>query len=223
MKIVSIMQPTYLPWIGYFALIDSVDTFVLLDSVQFNKRSWQQRNRIKSANGELILTIPVDSKKKQEQNIESVTLNEPAKNLRKHLKSLELNYKKAPFFSTYYPTLETLYSENWTHLAEFNITLIKQISSWLQIETKFVRSHDIMHTDKKALLMLELCKQFDADIYIAVLGAKDYMDESKAFDGSGIAVDYFQFEQPTYNQLFNGFIPNLSALDLLFNAGPQSR
>ena len=143
MKTVAIMQPTYLPWIGYFSLMDQVDTFVFLDSVQFDKRSWQQRNRIKTSQGELFLTVPLITKGRQSQKIFEVEIDATQRFSDKHLKTIRNNYTKAAFFSEYWEEISELFHRDCHFLADLNIALIEWFRTKLDIEVEFVKSSSL--------------------------------------------------------------------------------
>ena len=213
------MQPTYLPWMGYFDLMDKSDVFVFLDDVQFEKQSWQQRNKIKTPNGEMLLTIPV--KQKLNQKIVDVEIDIKEKWEIKHNKSIRYNYNKAQFFDKYYSFFEEIYSEKWYRLAEFNINIIKWIMHQLKIETKLLRSSELNISGKKTSLIIDICKRLNADTYLSPMGAKLYI-EKELFNKAGIKLEYQQFEHPSYKQLYGKFIPYLSVIDLLFNEGANS-
>ena len=222
MKTVAIMQPTYLPWIGYFDLIDQTDVFVFLDSVQFDKRSWQQRNRIKTSNGELTLTVPVLSKGKREQRICEVEFD-PTQNFReKHLRAIEHNYSKASHFQQYINGFSKLYAQDYKNLAHLNITLIKWFTQKLGLQVEFSHSSSLKTSGKKVELLVDICKKLNADHYLSPLGSKEYIEENNLFSNNGINLSYQNFKHPQYNQLWGEFIPYLSIIDLFFNEGEKS-
>lgn len=219
---VAIMQPTYLPWIGYFGLMKSVDLFILLDSVQFTRRSWQQRNQIKTANGPIWLTVPVLSKGKRDQLITEVEIDRSRDFPQSHQKALELNYKKAPHFDAYAPQLLSLLGTDNRYLTDLTIGLIAWIRDALGITTPIRRSSEFEQAGTKADLLASLCDQVGASEYISPPGSKDYLDESDAFARRGMPLRYFNFTHPEYSQRFGDFLPHMSVIDLLFNCGPES-
>jgi hypothetical protein len=224
-KSVAIMQPTFLPWIGYFSLLDSVDEFIFLDHVQFEKRSWQQRNKIRNSQGEQWLSVPVRSKGKQKQLIKDVHISydNMRRPLDKIMKTIETNYKKAPFYNDYYEDLNLILSKNPKHISKLNQDIIQWVCSKLQIITPCILSSEIGVVGARADLLVDICKVKKATHYISPLGSKVYLDETNAFELAGIPISYYNFKHPEYQQLHGGFIPYLSILDLLFNAGPDSR
>jgi len=218
---VAIMQPTYLPWCGYFGLMQVVDAFIFLDSVQFAKRSWQQRNQIKTAQGAQWLTVPVSSKGKREQLICEAELDNSSNFAGTHRKSIESNYAKAPWFKDLGPALLTCI-EGQALLADLNIGIIEHCRTLLGIETPLLRSSRMHGSGVKADLLASLCKEVGATEYISPPGSKDYLDESSAFDDIGVPVRYFSYRHPEYPQLFGNFLPYMSVIDILFNCGDQS-
>lgn len=224
MKTIAIMQPTFLPWIGYFALIDRVDEFVFFDHVQFEKRSWQQRNNIKTANGALMLSIPVVSKGKQEQLIKDAEiLYEGNKSpLDKIIKSIEMSYTKAPFYKQYADMVFHFFENCPSHIADMNINIIQFICSEIGIKTPFIKSSDKMAEGQKDVLLANICEEQDATHYISPPGSKDYLEPSSVFNDRGIELSYHYYNHPTYSQLHGDFVPYMCILDLLFNEGDNS-
>ena len=216
------MQPTYLPWIGYFSLMDQVDTFVFLDSVQFDKRSWQQRNRIKTSQGELFLTVPVVTKGRQSQKIFEVEIDTTQRFSDKHLKTIKNNYAKTLFFSEYWEEISELFHRDCHFLADLNIALIEWFRTKLDIEVEFVKSSSLKIEGKKVELLIAICQEVGAESYLSPLGSKDYIKENNLFRDSGITHLYQNYSHPHYQQLYGNFIPYMSILDLLFNEGDSS-
>ncbi len=216
------MQPTYLPWIGYFALMDSIDIFVYLDSVQFDKRSWQQRNKIKTANGAQRLTVPVFTKSLSSQLISRVRIDYSQHFPEKHLKSIELAYKKAMYYDTLFDELFAIINRRYDKLCDLNIALIDLLKIKLGITTKCIKSSSLKTKYKKDELLADICETLSADTYISPIGSRDYMKKSKAFLSRNIKVLYNNYVHPRYSQIHGNFIEYLSCIDLLFNEGPKS-
>ncbi len=216
------MQPTYLPWSGYFGLMQSVDVFVLLDSVQFARRSWQQRNQIKTANGAQWLSVPVLSKGKRDQLISEVELEKSSGFAATHRRSIQNSYAKTPHFKKYADTLLPLLDNRSPLLADLTIALILQLKAHLGIETRVLRASELECNGAKADLLASLCKQIGASAYVSPPGSKDYLDESDAFDAINVPVRYYAFKHPEYPQPFGEFLPYMSVIDMLFNCGEQS-
>ena len=219
---IGISQPTFLPWQGYLALINYVDEFIILDDVQFEKRSWQQRNKIKINNKELLLTIPVKSKGKYDQRINEVIINNQTNFIGKHLKSISLSYKKCKYFSNYYPKIENIFNKKFEKLFEINFALISFFIKELNINTKISLSSKFKLKEKKQQLIDKICKIKKCSHYISSKGSKIYLknlDETKL----NYKISYYDFKNLEYKQSGRNFIPNLSSLDLLFNLGEKSK
>lgn len=219
---VAIMQPTYLPWIGYFDLIDQSDCFVFLDSVQFNKRSWQQRNRIKGPEGVLWLTVPVLSKGRRDQRILDVVIDHTTNFQQKNINTITHLYSKAPFFGEYIDELSIVFPKSHQFLADLNIELIRWLCARIGIRTQMLKSSSISVGGKKVELLVNICKALKADRYLSAEGSRTYIEENNLFGQSGIDLRYQAYHHPQYRQLHGTFEPYLSVLDLLFNEGPSS-
>jgi hypothetical protein len=221
---IAIAQPTYLPWLGYFDLLDQVDKFVLLDTVQFEKQSWQQRNRIKTPTGLQWLTVPVVFRGRLGQRIVDVEIRE-ADFWRDHLRAVELNYRRAPFFDKYYPTLNELLRSvsSDVRLAELNVALLRWLAEALGLKTPVVRSSELTVHGKRTQLLAEICTLLGATTYISPLGAADYLlHDLPILTSRGVNVVFQHYEHPAYRQLFPPFLAHASTLDLLFNEGENA-
>jgi hypothetical protein len=216
------MQPTYLPWLGYFGLMQSVDLFVLLDFVQFARRSWQQRNQIKTANGPLWLSVPVHTKGKRDQLISEVEIDYGHDFPQTHQKTLEMNYKKSANFDVYSSQVFKILNTKNQYLSELTMSLIHWLKNALGITTEIRLASEFMRSGTKADLLASICEQVAATEYISPPGSKDYLDESNAFSERNIPIRYFHFNHPEYTQRFGAFLPNMSVIDLLFNCGKES-
>jgi hypothetical protein len=220
---IAISQPAYLPWLGYFDLIDQVDSFVLLDSVQFEKQSWQQRNRIKTPTGLQWLTVPVVFRGHFGQRIVDVKIRD-LKFTRNHLRAIELNYRRAPFFQRYFPEFaEILQSCSGEMLQQLTHQLILWFSGALGVRTKILKSSELEAEGKRSELLVGLCRLFRAEFYLSPLGSAAYlMDDLQLFSHAGIEVGFQHYEHPKYRQLFPPFQSHASILDLIFNEGENS-
>jgi len=222
MRTAVIMQPTYLPWLGYFDLMDRSDIFVVLDSVQFDKRSWQQRNRIKTANGELWLTVPVLSKGKRDQKICDVLIDDTQDFERKHVQTIRNAYARAEGASQHIGGLENIFEGKYTKLAELNIQLIAWIRDKLGIKTRIVRSSALPVEGNRVDLLISICKAVDATHYLSAEGARAYIEENNKFQSESIQLHYHGYQHPIYQQLHGKFMSFLSVIDLIFNEQDQS-
>lgn len=220
MKTISIMQPTYLPWMGYFSLINQVDIFVIYDDVQFDKRSWQQRNKIKTQSGTQWLTVPVLTKNKLSQKINDVVISKELSFERDHIKAIEINYSKAPFFKKYKNEVFDCIDNNHHKIIELNFSLIQKISDILNIKTEFIKSSDLKNIDgKKDERLINICKTLSANAYVSPEGSKNYLGEGDSFQDNDIKLEYQLFEHPKYEQIYGSFESHMSIIDALFNCG----
>lgn len=218
---VAAMQPTYLPWLGYFALIDLADVFVVLDDVQFERRSWQQRNRIKGPNGEIMLTVPV-RKAPRDALIRNIEINFEHEFPQNHIDNLRFNYARAPHFDDHAEPLLARLEDPQPALADLNLDLIRCIAEAVGIEACYVLSSGARAKGKRDAYLAALCEELDADRYLSPAGSRGYLEGSPAFRQRGIRVEYLSFSHPTYGQLHGRFISHLSAVDALFNVGPRT-
>lgn len=222
MKTIAIMQPAYLPWLGYFDMMDQGDAFVLLDSVQFDKRSWQQRNRIKTPGGEQFLTVPVISKGRFSQRINEARIDRTGGFHKKHIRAVEINYAKAKFFKKYMETLANILKKEHVYLTELTVELISWLREAFGIKTELIRSSALDVRGAKVELLVSICKTLGAARYISPQGSADYINENNIFNKNGIELCYHEYIHPQYTQLHGDFIPYLSAIDLVLNEGDQS-
>ena len=217
-KIAAVHQPNYLPWIGYFHKILKSDFFIFLDHVEYSRRSFINRNRVKGPRGAVWLTVPV--KVKDKERIMDVKIDNTQDWQRKHALTLTSFYGKAPYFNDIFPSLKRIYEEKWVYLVDMNVELIKTISEILNLHENFVFSHTLNLSYKKMDLIIELCEKVGADTYFSGAGARKYQNE-EYFKKNGINLIYQNINPPKYPQRFGEFIPNLSIVDILFNIGPE--
>ena len=222
-KTCAVMQPTYFPWLGYFALIEQVNKFVFLDDVQMEKNSWQIRNKIKTAQGELFLSI---SRKRNRGDtlllIKDTELNDLPRWREKHIKTIEINYYKSRFFEEVFPFIRKLILYETNKLSDYDINIIKSICHKLNINTEFILSSDLKSGGKKDFKVAHICKLINCNKYLSPVGASCYINkENKGgeFIKQNINLFYQNFVHPEYSQLYGDFISHLSILDLLFNEG----
>jgi len=197
------------------------DTFVFFNQVQYVPKDYIQRNRIKTAQGPIWLTVPVLDKGYREKKISQMEINNSVKWRRKHWRSIAVNYKKAPYFESYAPFLDDTYRRDWRYLADLNEHLLRWLLGVLGIKVNFLKASDFEFRGKKSDLVLDMCKQLGADVYIFGALGRDYAN-LKDFEDAGIKALFQEYKHPTYPQLYGDFIPNLSVIDLLFNCGPKS-
>jgi WbqC-like protein family len=221
---IAIAQPTYLPWLGYFDLIDQVDTFVVLDTVQFEKQSWQQRNRIKTPTGLQWLTVPVIFRGRLEQRIKNVEIRD-ASFSEKHLRTLELNYSRAPHFRTHFATVCSLLKEmhDGTRLIDLNLRLLRWFFDLLDIRTPLILASCLAQEGKRTQLLANICQKLGATQYLSPIGSAEYLlSEMDFFCAVNVEVLFHNYEHPEYKQLFPPFVPYASTIDLIFNEGDRA-
>ena len=223
--IVSINQPAYLPWLGYFHRIASSNLHIVLDHVQFEKNSFINRNKVKGANGACWLTVPVQTKGKfGNLPIHSVLIDRNNRGwMRKHWQTILHGYRKSSFFHLYSSFFEEVYDGEWSTLIDLCDKINCYILDALSIDTKIIYSSQMNVEGSKDELILNLCQQVNADVYLSGSLGRNYLDVNK-FLNSGIQVVYQDYEHPSYSQCFgNDFEPYLSIIDLMFNHGVNSR
>jgi hypothetical protein len=218
--IVAVHQPQFLPWLGYFDKIDRADVFVLLDNVQFKKNEWQNRNKIKTAQGWQWLTVPVLYK--YPQLINEVTINNRVNWQHKQKQALVSNYNKAPYCETVTNMLGDIFSSHWEYISQLNTAVVKTIARALGIDTQIYIASELgefpQDPDER---LVAIAKHFGAGTYLAGTGGKGYMNLD-TYEKSGIEVIFQDFKHPVYKQLFGDFEPFMSSIDLLFNHGDKS-
>jgi len=220
--IVTIHQPENLPWLGFFDKIRLADVYVMLDHVQYRRRYFQNRNRIRGAEGALWITVPVKGKGKYDQPINEVQIdNEGSRRWReKSWHSIVRCYRKTPFFGYHSTFLESLYEKTWDRLVDLNETIIRYFLSAFCIKVEIVKSSTLGVRSEKGDLMLEICGEVGASTYISGISGKEYLDRAK-FAKNNINLEFHQFHHPVYRQVYDPFIPCMSVIDLLFNYGPD--
>jgi len=212
------MQPTYLPWIGYFDLIEKADVFVFYDTVQFEKQSWQQRNYIRNKDGKLLLTVPLKSGSGLNRKINEVEIDSGKKTNKRHLKSIEMCYSKSRNFNEIFPVLSNIYSIPFNSLIDLNVALIKFGMEQLNITTPVIFSNQLNVQTKKVEALIEICEKLEADHYYSPVGARGYIEENNLFSVNNIRLTFQSFNHPVYQQInFPDFISHLSFIDYLFN------
>lgn len=221
----AILQPTYLPWLGYFEMIDACEQYVIFDHVQFEPKSWQQRNRIKGPNGEIKLTVPVRSDRTQQVRICDKRINYDQPWIKKHLRSIEMAYGKAPFFSTYYGDIRPIIEARHERLSGMTSGLIRHFIEILGIETRVVHSSHLVTEDDRCFdktgRVVNVCRLSGATALYDGAAAKDFL-ELGALERHGIDVSFQEYAHPVYPQQGSGFNPYMSVIDLIFNCGEES-
>lgn len=218
-----ILQPSYIPWRGYFHLIQKADVFVFYDDVQYDKHGWRNRNRIKTANGSIWLTIPVKSKGNvvDDLPINTVEIDWARDWAKKHWRTLEQTYGKAPYFSRYSPLLKAHYAKRSASLCDWTIELTVLLANELGLERKFVRASELGAQGSRTARLMDILRKLGASHYISGPSARDYLEENLLKE-AGISLEYIEYNYGSYPQLYPPFDPHVSILDLLFMTGPDT-
>jgi len=220
--IVSINQPAYLPWLGYFDRIGRSDLHIVLDHVQFEKNSFTNRNKVRTAQGWTWLTVPVLTKGKfGDLAINALETNTAIPWPRKHWDGLRFSYSKAPHFGAHAAYFETSYAKDWPHLGGLLRDHMRYLLDALGIGTDIVFSSEMNVSGVKQDLVLNLCREVGATTYISGPLGRDYL-EPAPFAQAGITLRFHDYQHPEYKQAYPGFEPYMAAVDLLFNHGPKS-
>lgn len=215
------MQPTYLPWIGYFQLINAVDIFIFLDDVQFDKRSWQQRNIINFKGLKKYLTVPIKTKGKFDQKINETLIYNDQSWIKKHLGMIKNSYSNTKYFDKFFPYIEEMLKKNYLNICDLNIDLIKLFSNYLKLDTKFYLSSNLNVSGNKDDKLINLIKKINSHHYISPPGSKSYIDQKK-FVQENIKLEFFRYKINNYYNNNQEFVEGLSILDLIFNKGQDS-
>lgn len=222
-KRVAITQSNYIPWKGYFDLINMVDEVVLYDDMQYTRRDWRNRNKIKAPQGPIWLTIPVEVKGKYYQKINETVISDTAWR-EQHWQTISHSFARAPFFQEYRPFFEQLYrTADSPLLSQINYHFLSAISGLLGITTLITWSMDYQLADGKTERLVALCQQCGATEYLSGPSARDYIDPV-LFAQAGIRLTYVDYTgYPEYPQLYPPFEHGVSVIDLIMNTGPEAR
>jgi hypothetical protein len=225
-KSVAIIQSNYIPWKGYFDIINSVDEFILYDEVQYTRSDWRNRNRIIGTSGLLWLTIPVEAKNYFHRPISSIAVADPKWHL-KHCRTVQHSYARAQYYGIIFPVLERIYKscEEIQYLSEINRLFIQEICQILGIDTKITFSSEYQIDPRltKTERLIALCVAAGTKQYISGPSAKSYLDANQ-FADAGISLEYVNYDNyPPYRQLSSSFEHHVSIIDLLLNEGLGAR
>lgn len=218
---VVILQPSYMPWIGFFEQMMRADQFIFLDDVQFTRRDWRNRNKIRTRDGSAWLTVPIEQKNRYKQSLKETRIDNSINWNKKHCKAIRLNYLRTPFFEMYYPYFESIYGKRWVFLLDLCYETIQYFKDVLDITTPTYKSSDLSVKGVKKELILNICQHMGASHYLTGSLARNYLTEEE-FSRIGVELEYQKYEHPKYSQRYPGFVPNLSLIDLLFNVGEKS-
>jgi hypothetical protein len=219
-KVIAIHQPNYLPYTGFFDKMNNADIFVIYDDAQFSKEEFQHRNKIRIFQGWKWLTVPVEKKListnmikiKNELSIKGVKWNDV------HYRDIKDNYKDTPYFSSYESQLQDIYTNKYNLLLDLNMEIIHFLRNVFNIKTKLIFSSELGFRTKSTERLVEIVEALDGDVYLSGLSGHNYLNTS-IFKNMGIEVKFQDFKHPIYKQHYEGFIPNMSVIDALFNVG----
>jgi len=218
---VAVLQPGYLPWLGYFDLMRWADVFVVYDDVQFDKHGWRNRNRVKCGHGLQWLTVPVRLHGRDRPRILDVEIDDTKDWARKHVATIRQCYAHALHLEPYATELEMTLEQRWRSLVDLDLELAALLARWLGIESRVVRSSQLGISGSRNERLLAICQSFGADRYRTGAAAREYLDV-ELFARSGIEVEWQNLDHPVYPQLHGGFVSHLSALDVILNCGESS-
>ena len=218
--LVGIIQSNYIPWRGYFDFINEVDTFVIHDDILFT-RDWRNRNYINVRGRREWLTVPVNFRYSEGHTIEQTRICYSSNWAAKHLRRISEAYRLAPFFNIYFPELQEILSQRYYSISELNVALIRWVMAKLSITTRLVMSRELGPAGCKTERLLIMLKKLGATHYLSGPAADDYLDKEQ-FRAAGIGLSYKQYKYPEYVQTTEGFLDNVSILDVLFHCGPSA-
>ncbi len=216
---VAIHQPQFLPWLGYLDKIDQADLFVVLDTVQFKKQEWQNRNRIRTAQGWQWLTVPI--LQKFGQKLSDVRINPTVDWPAKHLRAIEMHYERARHRTRFFGGLRDLYRRPWDQLADLNLAVIRWLLDAFGIKTPIRLASEMALREEATDRLIDICRTGGATHYLAGAGAGGYMDMPR-FEASGLRIEVQDFRHPVYPQCYEPFVPGMAAIDLLFTCGEEA-
>lgn len=211
-------QLNYLPYPGLISKINFVDKFIYLTKVQFEKKSWQSRNKIINGEKELLLSVPI--KKNDFYNIGDIEINNETNWKKKHFRSIEKNYKNSSFYQKYMKFFEEIFSYDWHKLSELNVYILNFIINELNIKTEIISDRNFEFTKKKNEFLIEMCNLTNSDTYISNLGSQEYVDLN-LFKKNKINHFFINYNEFLYPQNTKKFVSNLTIFDMLFFCGPN--
>jgi hypothetical protein len=220
-KTLVVLQPGYLPWLGFFDQMRRADVFVIYDDVQFDKHGWRNRNRIKSPQGAHWLTVPVLHHGRGQPLIVDTLIDNKSDWARKHVGTLRQYYARAPYAKRYLPELEDVIRRKWTRLLELDLAVTGLMSGWLKLSPDTYRASELGIGGAQSERLVRLCQRFGATRYFSGRAADAYLDVP-LFERHGLEVVWQDYRHPVYPQLHEPFVPYLSAIDLLLNSGDQA-
>lgn len=220
-RTIVILQPGYLPWLGFFEQMYQSDVFVFYDDVQFDKNGWRNRNRIKTSQGWQWLSVPMHLSGQNQPLINEALIDNRQTWQRKHLTALKINYSKAPYFDRYFGDFEEIYNQEWDRILNLDVALIQCLMKQLALNRPLYFSSELGIIGEQTERLVAICQHFKAGRFYEGTAGKNYIDASQ-FEKAGIILDYQDYQHPVYKQLYGDFEPYMSVVDLLFNHGDAS-
>jgi hypothetical protein len=217
-----VLQPGYLPWLGFFDQMRRADVFVYYDDVQYDTHGWRNRNRIKTQHGPLWLTVPVRHSGLSKPRILDVAIDARTNWAKKHVASIRQAYAGAQFVKQYVPDLEELLMRPWERLVDVDLAVADLMAEWLGVRRRIERASTLGIDGDQSERLLNICRHFGATRYLSGSAAREYLDVP-LFERNGVAVEWQDFAHPVYPQLHGDFMPYMSAVDLILNCGEESR
>lgn len=217
---IGILQPAYLPWLGFFEQMDRVDLFVLHDDIQYTKSDWRNRNKIRTNTGWSWLSVPIRGG--EDQRICEAHIDHDQRWSKRHVNLLRENYRGAPFYKEYMNDIEEILRSRHVLIAELDYELIIYMAKRIGITTPIEKTSSKSISGKSTERLINICREYDADAIYEGAAGKKYIDE-RALRENGITIEYQEYAHPTYRQLQEPFIPYLSTIDLMFCHGPDSK
>jgi hypothetical protein len=215
-------QPAYLPYLGLFHKMTQCDKFMFVDHAQFEKKAYQNRNYVRSKTERVLLTVPVQTKGRYLQRTDEVMVDNSLPWARKHWRTIWLNYHDSPFFADHRPFFEATYAQTWERLVDLNVTITMYLMKCFGIDKEVVFSSRYDIKGEKTAMLIDMCRKTGADTYVSGWGGRSYVDVEE-FRRQGLHHRFVRLAHPVYPQQTEPFMPNLAAIDLLFNCGPGSR
>jgi hypothetical protein len=221
-KTVAILQSNYLPWKGYFQIIDESDVFVFYDDVQYTKNDWRNRNIVKTAKGPVWITVPVLRAGRAGQRILDAQINPSVPWARSHRRTIEQSYARAPHLADALELLDAIYARSWDRLSDLNQFSIRRICEAIGIRTEFQTSTDFPASDDPTGRLVEICRRLEATEYLTGPTAADYLDV-RQFDAVGIECRFMKYDHPEYPQVHPPFDHRVSIVDVIAHCGLACR
>lgn len=220
-RTVIILQPGYLPWLGFFEQLHRSDVFVVYDDAQYDKHGWRNRNRIKTAQGWQWITVPVLTRGQDKPSNKEVLIDNSLNWRVKHGMSIRQNYAKASYFDAYFAVFDAIYSREWKYLIDLDMEFVYRIAECVGITSDFQFASTLNISGGKTERLALICEHFGASAFYEGHAGQNYIEPSY-FEERNIQLIYQNYQHPVYRQLYGAFIPYMSMIDLLFNHGPDS-